>query len=293
MQSKYKVGLMRLNLWAAALLLILLAYLAEPLSSALLLVLASVWLMVTASLLELSYRRPPTVPWQLLPSLLLAGLLLVEPERHALWLWVWPALLMLPQPGWVLALSCGLAGLTWWRLADLLGIEQTLFSGLVLLPLMLLGLARNRYLLPSRAGARQRMRLVPGLPLWSSQQLSADLRRERARCRREGVHGELMLLRMPRGKFWPMAQELCRLTHDFENCYRLDHRTLATLLLSRNDDQAKARRQALLKGLRPNAEVRFVALDQVSTLDDLTRHFAHHQPQPQPPPHPPTERPNG
>lgn len=273
MQSKYKVGLMRLNLWAAALLLILLAYLSEPLTSALLLALASVWLMVTASRLEFSYRRPAAVPWQLLPSLLLAGLLITEPERHALWIWVWPALLMLPQPGWVLALSCALAGVTWWRLAELLGIEQTLFSGLVLLPLMLLGLSRNRYLLPTRSKARQRMRLVPGLPLWSSQQLAIDLRRERARCRREGVHGELMLIRTPRGQFWPLAQDLCRLTLEFENCYRLDRRTLATLLLSRNDEQVKKRRKVLLKGLRPHVEVRFIALSQVASLEDLAAQF--------------------
>lgn len=275
MQSKYKVGLMRLNLWAAALLLVVLAYLSEQLSSSLLLVLASAWLIVTASLLEMSHRRPASVPWQLLPSLLLAGLLVADPERHAPWLWVWPALLMLPQPGWVLALSCALAGLTWWRLADLLGIGQTLFSGLVLLPLMLLGLARNRHLLPTRSAARQRMRLVPGLPLWSGQQLSHDLRRERARCRREGVHGELMLLRTPRRQLWPLAQDLCRLTLDFENCYRLDHRTLATLLLSRNPEQARERRRNLLKGLRPAAKVRFIPLNHVSSLEELTGRFEH------------------
>lgn len=275
MQSKYKVGLMRLNLWAAALLLVVLAYLSEQLSSTLLLVLASAWLIVTASLLEMSHRRPASVPWQLLPSLLLAGLLVADPERHALWLWVWPALLMLPQPGWVLALSCALAGLTWWMLADLLGIEQTLFSGLVLLPLMLLGLARNRHLLPTRSAARQRMRLVPGLPLWSSQQLSLDLRRERARCRREGVYGELMLLRTPRRQLWPLAQDLCRLTHEFENCYRLDHRTLATLLLSRNQEQARERRKTLLKGLRPSAKVRFIPLSHVSSLEEMASRFEH------------------
>ncbi|KAA0014299.1 hypothetical protein F0A17_01185 [Billgrantia pellis] len=273
MQSKYKVRLMRLNLWAAAALLALLAYLSEPLSSALLLGLASAWLALTAALLEFSHRRPATVPWQILPSLLLAGLLWVDPERHALWLWAWPALLMLPQPGWILTLSCVLAGITWWSLADLLGIEQTLFSGLVLLSLMLLGLARNRHLLPARAAARQRVRLIPGLPLWSAQRLAIDLRRERARCRREGVYGELMLLRAPRHQFWTLAQDLCRLTHQFENCYRLDHRTLAVLLLSRDVHQAQKRRRALLKGLRPSAKVRFTALNAVGALGELLKRF--------------------
>ncbi|MCE8019770.1 hypothetical protein HOP51_06515 [Halomonas sp. MCCC 1A11036] len=277
MQSKYKVGLMRLNLWAAALLLVVLAYLSERLSSTLLLVLASVWLMVTASLLEMSHRRPATVPWQLLPSLLLAGLLVADPERYPLWLWVWPALLMLPQPGWMLALTCLLAGLTWWLLADLLGIEQTLFSGLVLLPLMLLGLARNRHLLPARSAARQRVRLVPGLPLWSGQQLISDLRREQARCRREGVHGELMLLRTSRRQLWPLAQDLCRLTHEFENCYRLDQCTLATLLLSRDDRQARERRQALLRGLRPSAKIRFASLSSIGSLEGMVERLERQQ----------------
>jgi hypothetical protein len=277
MQSKYKVGLMRLNLWAAALLLILLAFFSEQLSSGSLLALAGAWLMVTASLLELSHRRPAAVPWQLLPGLLLAGLLLVDPERHALWLWVWPALLMLPQPGWVMALSCALAGLTWWRLADLLGIEQTLFSGLVLLLLMLLGLAHNRNLMPTGSPSRQRMRLVPGLPLWSRQQLTSDLRRERARCRREGVHGELMLVHTPRRQFWTMAQDLCRLTHQFENCYRLDNRTLATLLLSRDDTQADERRQALVNALRPRSKVRFIPLSHITTLEELAVRFERQQ----------------
>ena len=273
MQSKYKVKLMRLNLWIAAILLILLAYFSERLFSALLLLLAGIWLIVTASLLELSHRRPATLPWQLLPSLLLAGLLTADPQRHALWLWVWPVLLMLPQPGWVLAVSCVLAGLTWWMLADHLGIEQALFAGLVLLPLILLGMARKHKLLPAYTTSRQRMRLVPGLPLWSGEQLAIDLRRERARCQREGVHAELMLLHTSRRQLWSLAQDLCRLTYEFESCYRLDPHTLGTLLLSRDDDQARVRRHTLLNGLRPSAKVRFIALNDIVTLEDAVQRF--------------------
>ncbi|MCG6656393.1 hypothetical protein HOP52_01190 [Halomonas campisalis] len=275
MQSKYKVGRMRLNLLAAALLLAILAYRSELASSALLLWLAVAWLTVTAALLEFSHRRPASLPWQLLPSLLLASLLWTDPHRHALWIWVWPALLMLPQPGWMLGLSVALAGLTWWSLYDLWGFEQALLSGLVLLTLMLLGMAHNREFQPLRLAARQRARLIPGLALWSAQQLSADLQRERARCQREGVHGELLLLRTPRHLLWSSAQELCRQTHDFENCYRLDHHTLAALLLSRDREQAAGRRQALLERLRAPAKARFVSLNAVGRLDEQLHRLEH------------------
>ena len=275
MQSKYKIRLMRLNFWAIALLLLILAYLAESLASGLLLVLASVWLTLTASQLERSHRRPPLVPWQLLPSLLLAGLLLADPERHAFWLWLWPALLTLPQPRWALSISVTLAALAGWHLTDLVGVETVLFAGLVALPLLLSGLAHNRHLLPRRSALLQRMRLVPGLRLWNRQQLIIDLRQEYSRCQREDVHGELMLLHTPPRRFWPLAQELCRLTHEFENCYRLDQCTLATLLLSRNSTQARERRQALLAALPPMPKTRFAALDRVDTLEALTARFEH------------------
>ena len=274
MQSKYKVGWMRLNLLAAAPLLAILAYRSALTSSALLLWLAVAWLTVTAALLEFSHRRPATIPWQLLPSLLLAGLLWTDPDRHALWIWVWPALLMLPQPGWMLALSIALAALTWWSLYDLWGFEQALLSGLVLLTLMLLGMAHNRQLQPQRLAARQRARLIPGLSLWSAQQLGADLQRERARCRREGVHGELLLIRTPRHQLWSSAQELCRQTHGFENCYRLDHRTLAALLLSRDAEQAAQRRRALLERLRAPAKARFVSLNAAGRLEEQLQRLA-------------------
>ncbi|MBZ0329136.1 hypothetical protein KZO25_02255 [Halomonas sp. ANAO-440] len=277
MQSKYKVGLMRLNLLVAALLLALLAYRTELFASALLLWLAVAWLTVTASLLEFSHRRPATVPWQLLPGLLLAGLLWTDPERHALWIWGWPALLMLPQPRWMLGLTFILAGLTWWSLIGVLGFEQSLFSGLLLLTLMLLGLARNLQLQPQRLASRQRVRLAPGLPLWTAHQLATDLRRERARCRREGVHGELLLLGTSRHQLWPLAQDLCRQTHDFETCYRLNQRTLAALLLSRDQEQARSRRKALLDGLRAPVKARFTTLEVAGSLDEQLARFEQQQ----------------
>jgi hypothetical protein len=272
MQSKYKTGLMRLNLLTAAVLLALLAHQAEPLATALMLWMGVAWLAVTTALLAFSHRRPAAMPWQLLPSLLLAGLLWTAPERHALWVWVWPLLLLLPQPGWMLGLNMVLAGLSWWSLQVLLSVEQLVFSGLLLLTLMLPGLTRHRHLYSQRLAARQRVRLVPGLSLWPAHQLVPDLRQERARCQRDGVHGELLLLRMPYRRFWPLAHELCHQIHDFENCYRLDHRTLAALLLSRDDEQAGYRRQMLLQGLRTPVKARFVRLDAIDSLDQqITR----------------------
>ncbi|PMR76930.1 hypothetical protein C1H69_04315 [Billgrantia endophytica] len=264
---------MRLNLLAAALLLALLAHQTELVTSALLLWLGVAWLTVTAIRIEFSHLRPATLPWQLVPSLLLASLLWTDPERHALWIWIWPALLMLPQPSWMLGLTVALAALTWWSVQDLLGFEQALFSGLVMLILVLPGLARNRQLQPLQFATRQRVRLVPGLPLWSAHQLTSDLRRERARCRREGVHGELLLLSSSRHLLWPLAQNLCQQTHDFENCYRLDRHTLAALLLSRDEAQASDRRESLLKGLRSPVKARFTSLNAIGSLEDQLLRF--------------------
>ena len=111
MQSKYKVGLLRLNLLLAALQPALLAPASASLTEALLLWLAAGCLAVSALLVEFSHRRPALVPWQLLPSLLLTALLLTAPERFPLWLWAWAGLVMLPQPAWMSALNLLLAGL--------------------------------------------------------------------------------------------------------------------------------------------------------------------------------------
>jgi len=275
MQSKYKVRLMRFNLLGGALLLGLLAPQAPTFASALLLWLGVVWLAVTATLLEFSHRRPAILPWQLLPGLLLMALLWTAPERHALWLWLWPAALLLPQPTWMLAVNLLLAGLSWWTLHPLLGVEQALFAAFTLLALTTLAVARRRQ--PHRPSVRQRVRLAPGLPLWSAHQLADDLIRERARCHREGVHGELVLLRVSRHQLWPMAQQLCQQLHAFENGYRLDQRTLAALLLSRNAEQARERREALLANLSAPHKTRFIALEAIDSLDTLLDRFQHQQ----------------
>src|SRR5690554_6409540 len=139
MQSKHKVGLLRLNLLPAALQPALLAPASAYLTEALLLWLAAGWLAVSALLVEFSHRRPALVPWQLLPALLLTA-----PERFPLWLWAWAGLVMLPQPAWMSALNLLLAGLGWGWLARGMAPEQALLSGALLAGLLLLGLLRSR-----------------------------------------------------------------------------------------------------------------------------------------------------
>ncbi|ATJ83196.1 hypothetical protein [Halomonas beimenensis] len=274
MQSKYKVGLMRINLVVAAGLAAGLALASENLPDALLLGLATAWLGVTATQVELSHRHPATIPWQLLPGLLLAALLWVSPERHLTWLWAWAILLMLPQPRWILGFHTLLAATSWWSLRDLLGLEQWGLAGLLLAGLMLLGLSRSLALQALRRRIRHRARLVPAMALWPGHQLHHDVQQERHRARQEGVHVELLLLRTSRWRLWRLAERLCDLTHRFEPCYRLDRRTLGVLLISTDADQANARRQALLASLDRRSRARVVALPRLGSLSRERRALA-------------------
>ncbi|MDT8878488.1 hypothetical protein RSO68_03280 [Halomonas saccharevitans] len=276
MQTKYKSVLLRGNLLIAAVLMALLATRTQPLIDTLLMWLAAAWLGLTALLLTFDHRRPATLPWQLLPSLLLAALLWGEPGRHVTWLWAWAMLLMLPQPRWVLLLGSLLALATWWPLKNLLGLEQWVLSGLLLAALMLLGLSRALDLRARRQNALRRARLVPGLPLWPGNRLLGDLILERKRSLREGVHAELLLLHTPRHRCWPLAQRLCRLTYRFERCYRLDPTTLAALLTSRDPEQADTRRERLWRALEARGPARAIPLAGLLSLDD-ERHALSHQ----------------
>lgn len=277
MQSKYKVGLLRLNLLLAALLPALMAPASTSLTEALLLWLAAGWLAVSALLVEFGHRRPVLVPWQLLPSLLLAALLWLAPERFAPWLWVWAALAMLPQPGWLTALQLLLAALSWWALADRLPQEQVLLGGLLLAVLMPLAMLRARAFEPL-SHARRRTRLIPGLRLWPHSQLEQDMNLERARSSRDRVHCELLLLRTSRRRLWPLAERLCRLTRSFEPCYRLDGQTLAALLLAPDPAQAERRRAALLAELPELKAMRATPLHEVASLQAERRALDEEQP---------------
>lgn len=266
MQSKYKVGLMRVNLLAAAGLTASLSATATALPDALLLGLATAWLALTATRVEFSHRHPATLPWQLLPGMLLAALLWVSPERYLTWYWAWALLLMLPQPRWLLGLHGLLAGASWWHLRAPLGLEQWGLAGLLLLMLMLLALSRSQELQALRRRVHHRARLIPGLALWPGHRLHHDLQRERHRAYQEGIHVELLLLRTSRWRLWRLAETLCQWTYRFENCYRLDRHTLGVLLINRDAHQAETRRQALLAGLGEDVRARVVALPRLGSL---------------------------
>ncbi|MBB3229499.1 hypothetical protein [Halomonas stenophila] len=275
MQSKYKIGLLRINLVAAAGFTAALAASTGTLEDALLLWLTTIWLGVTATQLEFSHRHPATVPWQVLPGLLLAAVLWVAPERHLTWLWAWAVLLMLPQPRWMLLLNALLATLSWALLAGLLGTEQWILAGLLLAGMMLLGLSRSLELQALRSRMRERARLVPGLPIWPGHQLHHDLQRERRRTTQERVHAELLLLRTSRWRLWPLAERLCHLTRRFEHCYRLDRHTLGVLLINRDTEQAAARRHQLLAAIEEPITARVVALPRLGSLVRERRALAH------------------
>ncbi len=271
MQSKYKVSLLRLNLLLAALLPALMVPTARDFSEGMLLGLAAAWLAISAGLVEFSHRRPPLVPWQLLPSLLLSALLWTSAEHYPFWLWGWAALVMLPQPAWMAALNVLLATLSWAWVARLLPVEQALAAGLVLALLLALGLARARRLIPLHGQARGRVSLEPGLRLWPGASLARDLARERGRGRREGIHSELLLVRTRRRHLWRVARQLCDMTRRFEHCYRLDGRTLAALLVCRDAAQAASRRATLLQRLGEVERVRAVPLTSTHSLTEEFR----------------------
>ncbi|NWN81603.1 MAG: hypothetical protein HLX48_01215 [Halomonas sp.] len=266
MQSKYKVNLLRLYLLLAALFPTLMIPTAQAPSEGWLLGLAAAWLGISAALVEFNHRRPPMIPWQLLPSLLLGALIWTFAERYAFWLWAWAALIMLPQPGWMTALNTLLAMLSWAWVARLLPVEQAVASGLVLALLLALGLIRARRLAPLYQQARERGSLAPGRRLWPQTRLTGDLVRESTRARRDGTHTELLLLRTRRRHLWRVAGQLCDMTQRFEHCYRLDSHTLGAILICRDADQAQTRRESLMRHLDGIVRVRLVTLPSTRSI---------------------------
>lgn len=266
MGSKYKVGPLQAAMQGCAFLFALLAVLAPTLPSALLLGLTGLWLAGSSLTLKRSMRWPSRVPWQLLPSLLLAGLLSVDAEHQTIWLWCFALLLMLPQPCWVTLLHFLLAGYSLWNVQADLDIGQTLLVAMLLTGLMVLGIARARDVQSAWKRIARRRRLVPGTRLWSDHQLGEDLPREIMRSEREGSHSELVLLRTHGRHFWHLMSRLCQRLNDYESCYKLDNRTLATLLISADLEQARKRRHSLFDDLPSPLRSRVVTLARPITL---------------------------
>ncbi|WP_043532288.1 hypothetical protein [Litchfieldella xinjiangensis] len=266
MDSKYKTGLFRFILMLGAVVMALLASQADNRTVQALLWIGALWLLASATLHELSQRWPARAPWQLVPTLLLASLVWLEPLQFATWLWAYAILLMLPQPRWVVVLNVLLAISSWWQVQAHLSTEQGVLSALVLASLMLLGLARVQHYRPLWRGVSDRVRLIPGARLWTVSQLLDDIPRESARSDREGTYAELVLLRTRHRHCWALSQTLSEAIQPFEHCYRIDGRTLATLLTSRNREHARQRREALLAKLRHLHQSRVVPLDYPLTL---------------------------
>lgn len=248
MQSKYKIRLLRANLLAAAVALALWTPATSP-ATALILWLSVGWLFITALMLDFSHRRSQGLPWQALPGALLVGLIASAPERHGILIWAWAAMLMLPQKNWVMAFNLSAALISAVMIAPTLNTHAFFLLLCSLLVLGLLALSRAQQLIDINGSILQRLRLIPGLNLWAGEQLLRDITREQTRCEREGIHAEVFILQVKRHQLWPTAQKLCDSTYDFENVYRLDGTTLATLMLSRSPKEAAQRRALLLAGL--------------------------------------------
>lgn len=251
MQSKYKIRLLRANLLAAAVALALWTP-ATPPAAAFVLWLSVGWLLITALLLDFSHRRSRGLPWQVVPGVLLLSLIAAAPERHGMLIWAWAAMLMLPQTSWVAAFNLSAALVSSVMVAPQLHGPAFILLLCCLTVLGLLALSRAQQLIDMNGSIRQRLRLIPGLNLWAGEQLLRDIPREQTRCEREGVHAEVFILHVKRHQLWPCAQKLCELTYDFENVYRLNSTTLATLLLSRAPKEAAQRRSLLLAALPEN-----------------------------------------
>lgn len=263
MQSKYKIRLLRANLLAAAVALALWTP-ATPPAAALVLWLSVGWLFITALMLDFSHRRSRGLPWQIVPGVLLLSLIAAAPERHGILIWAWAAMMMLPQSRWVAAFNLSAALISAVMIAPLLDGSEFILLTCSLLILGLLALSSAQQLIDINGSIRQRLRLIPGLNLWAGEQLLRDITREQTRCEREGVHAEIFILNVKRHQLWPTAQKLCELTYNFENVYRLDSTTLATLMLSRSPEEATQRRSQLLTHLPDNINSEHLELNDVN-----------------------------
>ncbi|MBY5926084.1 MULTISPECIES: hypothetical protein [unclassified Halomonas] len=281
MRIKYKVGLFKLNIFAAAGLLAACALLSDQPWDGILLSLAALWFALTGLALEFSHRRHAYRPWLAVASLLLAALVMLPGHTNAAWLWAWPCLLALPQPRWMQLLNACLAGLSWWSLIDRLSPHHWILVGLLLTCLCLYAISRSLPGGHSQRLVRKRARLAPGLALWSAEQLERDLVKENSRAARDDVHAELLLIHVQGRQLWRIAQEVCSQIKSFENAYQLDQRTLGVLLTSRDADQARQRRQELLDAINAPSQSRAVPLTRLDNLPRILETLGQQRPSPQ------------
>jgi hypothetical protein len=267
MESKFKEGLYRLTLLLMATAILLLALTPQDTPSRVILMLCGLGI----GGVSVGYRRLPALPDTAAPmflALLLTSLLWLAPERHAMWLWGWAAVIAMPQPMLLILLHSALAASCLWQVSQLTGTTaENILTALLLVALMLLGLARHLGLLTLWRGVSSRTRLLEHLLLWSGAQLKADLNLETMRCEREGSHGELLLLRSPSNCQPALAEALIASTRSYESCYQADGQTLAALLINRNAKEATLRRNTLLASLPSPFQARFITLAPALSLE--------------------------
>jgi hypothetical protein len=138
---------------------------------------------------------------------------------------------------------------------------------------MLLAIARSLNELAPRQASTHRRRPISATLLLPGHQLAAELPLEIARCEREGSYGELLLVRCAAKHRHVMIDALTQATRAYEECFQLDDRTFAVLLIHRHFDEARARRQPLLAGLPVLQRARFVTLVPAVTLSAQHKAF--------------------
>lgn len=266
MRNKYKVNMLRANLLAAAVGLAL--FTPESTLDALVVVWVAVgWLFTTALLLDFSHRRTINIPWQLIPGALIAALLATMPENSSMLVWAWVTVFMLPQSNYVVALNALLAAISLFLLAPYLPFPDQWLMFAALLMMCVLSVARARQLNTINSAIRQRARLVPGMRIWAKEQLTRDISREQTRCKREGIHAELIIFQVKRHQLWHTAHQLCHTIYQFENVYRLNNRMLATLTLSCSTSEGLKRRQHLIQAVPDKSACHYIEISDIEITE--------------------------
>ncbi|MHB0776988.1 hypothetical protein [Halomonas sp. WWR20] len=216
--------------------------------------------------LALTKRPPHHLRYlTLIIALLVLGLLWFDPQRHGIWIWAWPILLLFPQPPLIQLSVAVLSVVAWWRMSYVLSLEQSMILTLLLAYLLLLGLANARAFLRLRHHIDIRPRVSPRMRMWSAGRLSHDLEIELARSERDGTHGELLLLRARTPNLFKpeqLGQTLDSTTYPFESCYWLNGTVFAVILVARDSHAAQLRRDAILEQLPGDIVARVSPLDE-------------------------------
>ncbi|WP_280561365.1 MULTISPECIES: hypothetical protein [unclassified Chromohalobacter] len=255
MQSKYKTPLTGLFLLGTGLVTITAWREDDPITQGLLI--AAIIGLTTLAWRHLSRRAWTwTVP---LCALLLLALLWHAPMTYAIGVWLWPIMLLAPQPRPMRYALLVTATLGWWHIQAPLGVAQTALSGALLTALMALGFAKAIEHNRLRLELERRHRLTPENSLWSLHRLRQDLNVEWSRRQRENVYAELLVVR-PRQRGHNarrrLKERLAALIYVFEGCYHVDTQTFAVLLISKDEHHAALRRDAISTELQEHCRIR-------------------------------------